>query len=446
MTEFFGGDLQGIRDHLDYLQELGVSALYLNPIFTSMSNHRYDVIDYFHVDPHLGGDQALVELRAELDRRGMSLILDIVPNHCGVLHPWFQEAQANPQAASSEYFTFQRHPDEYACWLGVKSLPKLNYRSAALREIMYTGNQSIFRHWLRPPYSIDGWRLDVANMLGRQGPDQLGLEVGRGIRQAVKEENPQDYLMGENFFDASNQLQGDCWDAVMNYWGFAKPLHYWLTGFQVHQHAQPHTLTSSVPWMAQDLAESWQNARAAIPWQIARQQFNLLGSHDTPRILTQLNGDRSMACLAAAVLMTYVGVSSIYYGDEIGQGATPGATSRDSMPWDRQEWDLEMLDFYQRLIHLRRTSPALIDGGFQVLLAEGDTLAYLRDHPQELLIVVAQRHSSTRPAGGLPVAHGAIPDGVEFTELFSGQRATVSNGHLPLPSLSPGVQIWVSKD
>ncbi len=133
-------------------------------------------------------------------------------------------------------------------WLGVRSLPKLNYRSAALRQAMYEGPRAIFRKWLREPYAIDGWRIDVANMLARQGADQLGLEIGRGIRQAVKEENPQAYLLGENFFDGSAQLQGDIWDAVMNYAGFAHPVWYWLSGFFVRQHAEPYFAASDVPW------------------------------------------------------------------------------------------------------------------------------------------------------------------------------------------------------
>ena len=150
------------------------------------------------------------------------MILDIVPNHCGVEHPWFQAAQADAQAASAEYFTFHRHPEEYETWLGVRSLPKLNYRSTALRDQIYSGSNSVFRRWLRAPYAIDGWRVDVANMLARHGKDQLEAEVWAGIRRAVKAENPESYLLGENFFDGSRQLQGDQLDATMNYAGFMK--------------------------------------------------------------------------------------------------------------------------------------------------------------------------------------------------------------------------------
>ncbi|MCR4405107.1 MAG: alpha-amylase family glycosyl hydrolase [Candidatus Acetothermia bacterium] len=442
MVEFYGGDLIGIEQHLDYLTDLGVNALYLNPIFTAPSNHRYDVIDYTNVDPHLGGDAALISLRRATAEWGLRLILDIVPNHCGVNHPWFQAALADPHAPTAEHFIFYHHPDDYACWLGVRSLPKLNYRSMALREIMYSGPDAIFRRWLRSPYSIDGWRIDVTNMLARHGVDQLGLEVGRGIRKAVKEENPAAYLVGENFFDASAQLQGDCWDAVMNYAGFTMPLWHWLSRFEVRQYGRLIRPSSDLPWPTRALVETWEAYRAAIPWAIARQQFNLLGSHDTPRILTIVGGDQARNRLAAGLLMTYVGVPCVYYGDEIGLGDSRDTTARGCMAWDRSTWDEELRAFYQKLIKLRRTSPALIDGGFQVLLVEEDTLAYLRDAEEEQLIVVGHRGPGNRPASPLPVAHGAIPDGVEFIEIFSGMRARVVNGHLPLPAMSPGVMVW----
>jgi alpha-glucosidase len=441
MVEFFGGDLPGVEQHLDDLVELGVNALYLTPIFTAYSNHRYDVADYETVDPHLGGNAALVSLRRATRERGLRLMLDIVPNHCGVRHPWFQAAQQDRLAPAAEFFTFHRHPDQYESWLGARSLPKLNYRSAALRQAMYEGPRAIFRQWLREPYAIDGWRIDVANMLARQGVDQLGLEIGRGIRRAVKEENPQAFLLGENFFDGSAQLQGDIWDAVMNYAGFAQPLWYWLGGFFVRQHAEPRLAASDVPWSTPALIDTWQAYRAAVPWAIARQQFNLLGTHDTARISHVVKGS-CLSRLAVALLLTYPGVPCVYYGDEIGLAGD----TRACMNWDRSAWDHDLRALYQKLIQLRRTSPALADGGFQVLLIEPDTFAYLRDSDQDLVIVVANRGPASRSLQSepLPVAHGAIPDGTEFVDVVDGARATVENGYLPLPELPAGVMVWRS--
>ncbi|MBI5965993.1 MAG: maltodextrin glucosidase [Chloroflexi bacterium] len=442
MVEFYGGDLPGVEQHLDYLTDLGVNAIYLNPIFTAYSNHRYDVIDYFNVDPHLGGDSALISLRRATAERGMRFILDIVPNHSGVEHPWFKAALQDANSPTADYFTFHQHPDQYESWLGVRSLPKLNYRSKNLRETIYSGVDSVFRHWLKPPYSVDGWRVDVANMLARHGKDQLEAEVWAGIRQAVKEENPSAYLLGENFFDGSSQLQGDHLDASMNYFGFSNPVGFWLNHFEVNQHAEPRNVRSSVPWPTQALVDSWQASRASIPWQIARQQFNLLGSHDTPRIINILNHDHAKNRLAVAFLMTYVGVPCIYYGDEIGMSGRDALEARNCMVWDSTQWDSGLRAFYQTLIKLRRTSPALIDGGFQVLLAEENVLAYLRDTDEEQIIVIGNRGSVEYPAGLLPVRLGAISDGTTFRELFSGQTSTVINGNLPLPTLPAGVQIW----
>ena len=440
MVEFYGGDLPGITRRLDYLQDLGVSALYLNPIFTAYSNHRYDVCDYYNVDPHLGGNPALAELRQALSRRGMRYILDIVPNHCGVLHPWFAAAQADANAPTADFFTFHRRPDDYTAWLGVKTLPKLNYRSEKLRQVMYAGPEAVFRHWLRPPYSADGWRIDVANMLARQGRDQLAVEVGRGIRQAVKQENPQAYLMGENFFDATSQLQGDMLDAVMNYAGFSLPVWYWISKFAAFLKGE--VVLAEQRWTTQALADSLQAFRASIPWALARQQFNSLNSHDTARIRFTAGGDLALNRAAAVLMFTYPGVPCIYYGEEVGLGSAGSVEKRQPMPWNPQAWDLDLRAFYQQLAALRKESSALIAGGFQVLLAQADTFAFLRDAEQELLISVICRGPGEQPACGLPVAQGAVPDGLEFVELFSGARARVVNGHLPLPAMSTGASIW----
>jgi alpha-glucosidase len=442
MVEFYGGDLKGVEKQLDYLSELGVNAIYFNPIFSALSNHRYDVIDYFNVDPHLGGNQALISLRQATTARGMRFIVDIVPNHCGMEHPWFTLAQQDPNAATAEYFTFHKHPSEYECWLGVRSLPKLNYRSHNLREIIYAGSNAVFRHWLREPFGVDGWRVDVANMLARHGKDQLEAEVWTGIRKAVKEENPQAYLLGENFFDGSQQLQGDKLDATMNYSGFTKPVEFWLNRFVVNQHAEPQQVESSISWPTEALVDSWQASRAAIPWVIACQQFNLLGSHDTPRILSVLENDRSRNRLAVALLLTYVGVPCIYYGDEIGMTGKDSLDARNCMIWNQSVWDAELRSFYQALIRLRRSSRALIVGGFQVLLVEENILGYLRDVEDDQIIVIGNRGPGERKAGTLPVSHGGIADGTIFEEFFTRQISTVQAGNLPLPALPTGVQIW----
>ncbi|MCC6798953.1 MAG: maltodextrin glucosidase [Anaerolineae bacterium] len=439
-VEFFGGDLAGIAQRLDYLQNLGVTALYLNPIFTSPSNHRYDIADFTAVDPHLGGDEALIALRQALDARGMRLVLDITPNHCSMIHPWFVAAQADPAAPTAEYFIFDEHPARYVSWMGVRSLPKLNYRSAALREVMYAGQDAILRRWLRPPFRIDGWRLDVANMMGRFGSTLLTHKIGRGIRRAVKEENPDAYLLGEHYFDGTPYLQGDELDASMNYQGFAFPLLAWLSGFDLTG-APFGGWTRRPPLPTEALAAQWRAYLAALPWDIALQQFNLLGTHDTPRVTTLLDGDEARLRVAATLLMTFPGVPSIYYGDEIGLSGGGDPDNRRPMIWDEARWNTARRTLFQRLIALRRGSPALREGGFQVLHAAGDTIAFLREAADERLIVVARRADDGLRA--VPVGAAALPDGARLRELLDGGEATVTGDLLPLAGLDgAGAQVW----
>jgi alpha-glucosidase len=438
---FYGGDLEGIRQHLDYLADLGVNALYLNPVFTALSNHKYDVMDYEHVDPHFGGDEALAELRTALDQHGMRYLLDIVPNHCGWAHPWFQRARGAENAPESDYFTFHHHPDDYESWLGVWSLPKLNYRSPDLRERIYAGDQAVFRHWLRPPYRADGWRVDVANMLGRQGEIQIGEEVARGIRAAVKETHPGAYLIGENFFDATRQLQGDQFDGVMNYAGFSSPLLHWLSGIKIQAIGMPDPLVGP-PLSTAGLVAVWHSRLAGIPWVVALQQYNLLGSHDTSRVRSVLGDNDALHRLAVTLLLTYPGVPGLYYGDEIGLLDEPGLRSRGCMPWDPAGWNHELRDFFKELIRLRRTSPAWQRGGFQVVSGEQHTLAYLRSLGSERWLIIAQRHATSRPAGPLDLRAAGLPDGARLREHFSGQSALVHGGWLDCPALPQGATLW----
>lgn len=438
-VEFYGGDLAGISSKLDYLHELGVTALYLNPIFTAPSNHKYDIADYDNVDPHLGGNRALAELRCALDERDMRVILDIAVNHCGAMHQWFRQACEDSRAATAEFFTFHRHPNSYECWLGVKTLPKLDYRSERLRDTVYGAPDAIMRRWLRPPYRIDGWRVDVANMMARQGENQFGHKITRGIRRAVKAENREAYLLGEYFFDGTPHLQGDEMDAGMNYRGFSFPLLQWLAGYDIdkafgREWADPHTLTTAA------LAAQWRAYISAIPWQVAVQQFNLLGSHDTPRMLSIVGEDERRARIAATLLFTYPGVPCVYYGDEIGLTGNGDPDNRRCMEWDEARWHHDLRNYYKKLIALRRGSTALRYGGLQMIYTGGDTLSYLRESETERIIVVARRADDGLRA--LPVRHAGIADNARFIDLLTGERTTVSEGRLPLLNATAGAQIW----
>jgi alpha-glucosidase len=285
--------------------------------------------------------------------------------------------------------------------------------------------------------------VDVANMLGRQGESQIGAKVARGIRQAVKETNPDAYLMGENFFDASPQLQGDEWDGVMNYAGFTLPLWHWLRGYDQGARGISHHIQSSQPWPTTALVTTWQQHLAAIPWAIALQQYNILDSHDVPRIRSTVGGSDALHRLAAIVQFTYPGLPGLYYGDEIGMMDEDGFASRGCMVWDEDQWNYELLAFYKELIKLRRESAVLQEGGFQVLASEADTFAYQRESEAERILVVAHRGEQPRPAGPLPVAHGGIADSTRFVAFFTGQELVVANGALPLSDHPQGATLWL---
>lgn len=436
--EFFGGDIPGIIEKLDYLQELGVNALYLNPIFLSGSNHKYDVKDYRQVDPHLGGDEALIALRREMDKRDMRLMLDIVPNHCSDDHPWFVEAQSDPNSKAAEFFTFYQHPDEYEAWWGVKTMPKLNYRSDSLRQEMYEGEDAIVRYWMRPPFSIDAWRVDVANMLAKQGESQLGHEVGRGLRQAIKREKADAYLLGEHFHDGTPHLRGDELDASMNYQGFNYPVQYWLIGQDFSRYIKHEQPRRPIP--AESMAAQCDLYRASVPWQIFVQQFNQLNSHDTARLLTIFNGDKALLRVAIGLLLTYPGVPCLYYGDEIGLEGGADPDNRRCMEWDSDKWDKDLLHFYQQYIALRKSSEALRYGGFEWLCAEGDSVAFQRETPQERLIVVATR--TKQPSD----AYLTVPNLASrtVTDVFDPtQKLVIAEGKLPLLGKNgPEIQVW----
>jgi alpha-glucosidase len=439
---FYGGDLVGLRQRLDHLQRLGVTALYLNPVFRSPSNHRYDTADYGAVDPRLGGDAALADLAAELRARGMRYILDIAPNHCGSSHPWFQAARADPGCPEAGFFRFSRHPDEYACWLGVESLPKLDYTSGELRRRMIEAEDAVFRRWLRPPFSADGWRVDVANMLGRLGPDQLGREVARAIRQAVKATRPDAYLLAEHWFDATPALQGDQYDGAMNYAGFSHPLLWWLSGHELGAMGLPERLRAPRPWPTAALVATLRERLGAVPWAIATGQLNLLGSHDTPRVRSRLGGDRIALETAVALLLTWPGVPCVYHGDELGLEDDARLGSRACLPWNEAAWDQGLFELYRRLIHLRRASPALQRGGLQLLAAGPDHFAFLRALGPERVLVVAHRGAEPLRAPALSATQAGLPDGLELEQVRGGARARVAEGRLVLPDQPRGASIY----
>ena len=430
--EFYGGDLPGVSTQLDYLQVLGVNALYLNPIFSAPSVHRYDTQDYRSVDPHLGGAGAFRKLAADLHARGMRVILDGVFNHTGVTHDWFQAAVAGTGAATRSYYTFPgSNAGEYLTWLGVKTLPKLDYASAEVKRVIYEGDDSIVRHWLRPSHAegndgADGWRLDVVHMMGEHGTNGGNARVLAGLRRAMHAEKADSYLVGEHFYDATAWLQGDLEDAAMNYQGFTWPTWGFLAG--TDHRGEPMSLDAA------EYDAALRSARARIPWKNQLAQLNLLNSHDTPRLISLLPDER-LTLVAAVLLFTAVGAPCVYYGDEIGLHGGQDPDSRRTMPWDKTLWNHELKALYQDLARLRRSTLALQEGGWETLYAGGDVLAFQRRLGAERVVVGVNRGNVD---WNTPVSldglvdwrqgHNVVGDGAELSVPARGFRILHTQG------------------
>lgn len=437
--DFYGGDLPGIAQKLDYLRDLGVNTVALTPIFTARTNHRYDTIDFDHVDPFVGGDSALAALREALDRHSMHIALDVVVNHLGAAHPWFTTAQRDPKAPTADYFTFYEHPHRYATWLGINSLVKLNFNSEGLRDALYRAPESILRRWLRPPYRIDSWRMDVFHMMARQGHTRLEHTIGRGIRAAVKADNPQLYLYGEHSFDGTPHLQGDEVDATMNYEGFSVPLRRWLTGFMGPEWQTAENDPERMP--AEAVVEQWRSHLAAIPWVIARQQYHMLSSHDMMRFLRAVSEDKALLRLAAALMMTYPGVPAVYYGDEIGMTGGSDPDNRRPFEWDQSRWDHDLRSYFQALIRLRRTAPALVHGGIQFLYAESGLIVFQRQSLEQQVIVIGWRGPGRLEGRAISIHHAGLADGDRLRDLITGESFTIADGALILHDRMPGAAL-----
>jgi alpha-glucosidase len=393
--EYFGGDLDGVRRHLDHIADLGASVLYLTPVFPAGSTHRYDASAFDVVDPLLGGDVALRELVQDAHADGIRVIGDITLNHCGREHEWFVRAQ-DPQAPEREFFRFDSALTHgYECWFNVPTLPKFDHTSTLLRNALVSAEDSPVRTWLRGPSGLDGWRVDVANMAGRMGSIDVTHEFAKDVRAAMARERDDALLVAEHGHDASGDLLGDGWHGTMNYAGFTRQVWCWLRSPDFHETFLG--LPVEVPVITGEQAVASLRAfHARIPWRSLITSWNVLGSHDTARIRSVVGShDRQVAALALAVGLP--GVPMVFAGDEIGATGLWGEDSRTPFPWnDQGTWDHETLAAYRALLHVRRDSPALAVGGLRWLHVSTDAVAFVREHPDEsVLVVVARSQAQT---------------------------------------------------
>jgi alpha-glucosidase len=391
--ELYGGDLLGVEEHLDHVLELGVNGIYFTPMFPSRSNHRYDATSFDHIDPILGGDKAFKSLIKVAKKKKIRILGDLTSNHCGVGHDWLAKARKNPKSKEHTFFYWDKKIKwGYVGWFGLESLPKLNYSSKALRQVMYGAKNSIVKRWLLPEFGMAGWRIDVGNMTGVQGADNFHAEVSQGIRNAMQEVNSDTWLVAENGDFKASDLNGLGWQGAMNYQGFMRPFWNWINknpeitgGFQGLPFAMPKINGAQ-------LVASIQEFNASIPWRSLTASMLLLDSHDTARFRTVVLGDKKAHIAAMTMMLTYPGVPSIFAGDEIGLEGSWGEDSRRTINWeDRSQWDIEFMDEVKKLVSLRKNHDALIHGGLRWVSVEDDYFVFLRESKKESILVLISR-------------------------------------------------------
>lgn len=439
--QWFGGDLDGIVEHLDHIADLGFNTLYLTPFFPAQSIHRYDAATFDHVDPVLGGDAALARLSAAVHARGMRLIGDLTTNHTGVTHEWFKAARADRTAPEREFYYFGED-DSFECWYDVPTLPKLRFGPELTRR-MLEGPESVVGRWLRAPYQLDGWRIDVANMTGRRTWEDTNLEVARAIRATIAAQDPQGLLIAEHCHDASGDLSGEGWHGAMNYAGFLRPIWAWLRSPGYHDLFLG--LPVDVPRLGgQQAAASMRAFQAVIPWRSLVSSWSLLGSHDTPRIRTVV-GDAATQAVAAGVLFTSPGAPMMFMGDEFGGQGVMGEDARRPMPWrDHGGWDPSMVEVYRALVRLRSAHPALRRGGLRWAHADDESIVYLRETTHESLLCLAARGTGKPiqlPCDGLGLGPGQIARNIHGGADDLVAPAAIG-GYVALNPDGPQFQVW----
>ena len=408
-----GGDLLGVVEHLDYLQDLGVNALYFTPVFMSASNHRYHTYDYYTVDPILGGNAALRALVDEAHKRNIRVVLDGVFNHASrgfwQFHHTLENGAASPYVDwfhfDPEHLSGKKHwgaypsPYEqrlvqeegslkaigYEGWWNLPALPKFNTNTPAVREFLF----GVAEHWIR--FGVDGWRLDVP---GEINDDSFWQE----FRRRVKAINPEAYIVGEIWYDARRWLQGDQFDASMNY-----PVTGACLSFFPGHHLDTNVTLQAGgyqglvnPIDASEFANRIDGILGMYDADVTRVQLNLLDSHDTPRFITCAGGDIASLKLALTFLFTYTGAPCVFYGDEIGLAGRHDPECRQPFPWDPGKWNQDLLSFVKSLTALRKSHDVLRHGAYARLYSADGVYAFKRTSGDESIMVVLNASDQTR--------------------------------------------------
>ena len=387
-----GGDLWGVMEQLDYLQDIGINAIYFTPISQSASNHRYHTHDYYQVDPMLGGNVAFKDLLDAAHDRNIKIVLDGVFNHASRGFFFFHDILENgPHSPWLDWFKIEgwplsaydgNFPANYAGWDGNRALPVFNHDNPEVREYI----MEIAEYWIK--FGIDGWRLDVPFEIKSPG-------FWQEFRERVKAVNPEAYIVGEVWEDAREWLDGTQFDGVMNYL-FAAPTIAFAAGDRVDlAQLEGRSYYPYPALFAKEYGAQIQRVLDLYPWQIQLTQLNLLASHDTARLLTIARGDKASVELATLLLLTFPGAPSIYYGDEVGLPGALDPDSRRGFPLEA-DWELDVLDYHKQLIALRHKYAALRTGSYHILFAEGAVYVFARILGHEEIVVAV--NVSTEPA------------------------------------------------
>jgi alpha-glucosidase len=434
--QLYGGDLDGITEHLGHVAEVGADIVYTTPVFPGESNHRYNATTFTEVDPLLGGDAAYARLSTAVHERGWRILGDLTTNHTGDTHEWFKAGQADPLDPHRTFYYFE-DDDSYACWMGHGTLPKINHADLNVRAAMVEGPESVVGRWLKPPYDVDGWRIDVANMTGRLGEIDVAHEVARAVRRTAAELREDPWVIGEHNHDATGDVDGDGWHGSMNYSGFSWPVWSWLR--DPASTARPFGRPVAVPRRpGQAVVDTFRAWQGTLGWRATAASWNILGSHDSARIRTVVGGDAGVHRVAAGLQFTLPGVPMVFAGDEIGLEGVTGEDSRRPMPWDRRdEWDHATFATYGALAALRREHVALRRGGLRWAHVDADTIAYVREHPGESVLVIARRAvggSFRLPLPGGRHLLGSEPGGADLSAGADGVEVPAAE--------TPRVDVW----
>jgi cyclomaltodextrinase len=389
-----GGDLWGVIEQLDYIQDLGVNAIYFTPIFQSASNHRYHTHDYYQIDPLLGGNEAFVAMLDAAHQRDIKVVLDGVFNHASRGFFFFHDILENgPYSPWLDWFKILdwplsaydgSEPANYVGWDDNRALPQFNHDNADVREYI----MQIGEYWLEQ--GIDGWRLDVPFEVKTEG-------FWQEFRDRVKAVNPEAYIVGEVWGDSRQWLDGTQFDGVMNYLFTAPTIAFTAQDRVVMELVENRDYYPFPALDAKGYAEKMQQVIDLYPWEIQLTQLNLLASHDTARLLSIANGDVASVKLATLLLLTYPGAPSIYYGDEVGLFGGLDPDARRGFPLEK-DWNQEIYQCHKELIALRNAHPALQTGDYKVLYGEGGLYVFARALGESELVIAVNAGTESASA------------------------------------------------